>query len=109
MLIPAVLLVPTWFIGGKAPRVSPKNADGHRCRRDFLALDLAFFNTSILQTSAANATLPAVLAAIILAEPLSTSQIIGGALVLAGVDLANRRIRPTGEVPANLLETSQHK
>jgi len=53
--------------------------------------------------------LTAVLAAILLAEPLSTSQIIGGTLVLAGVGLANRRIRPTGEVPANLLETSQHK
>jgi drug/metabolite transporter (DMT)-like permease len=262
MLIPAVLLVPTWFIGGKSRRVSPKTlmviVGGI-----FFALDLAFFNTSILRTSAANATLlgnntpvfvgllswlifrqrpsrdfwlglflavagcvvivsadlsrhfnlgwgdamalaasaffavymlatervrmttstlvflrlamissaiflfiinvalgislkvppgrslaalfglglvsqlggylaltyalghlpataasisllsqgplTAVLAAIILAEPLSTSQIIGGALVLAGIGLANRRIRPTGEVPANLLETSQHK
>jgi drug/metabolite transporter (DMT)-like permease len=263
MLIPAVLLIPTWFIGAKSPRVNPKTLMVIAIGGLFFALDLAFFNTSILQTSAANATLlgnntpvfvgllswlifrqrpsrdfwlglclavagcvvivsgdlsrhfnlgwgdamalaasacfavymlatervrmttstlvflrlamissaiflfiinialgislkvphgrswaalfglglvsqlggylaltyalghlpataasisllsqgpiTALLAAIILAEPLSTSQIIGGALVLAGVGLANRRIRPTGEVPANLLETSQHK
>lgn len=57
MLIPAVLLVPTWFIGGKAPRVSPKTLMVIAVGGIFFALDLAFFNTSILQTSAANATL----------------------------------------------------
>jgi drug/metabolite transporter (DMT)-like permease len=263
MLIPAVLLLPSWFIGPNSPRVSRKTLMVIAVGGVFFALDLAFFNTSILQTSAANATLlgnntpvfvgllswlifrqrpsrnfwlglllaiagctvivsgdlakhfnlgwgdamalaasacfavymlatervrittstlaflrlamissaiflfiinlalgislkvpsgrswaalfglglvsqlggylaltyalghlpataasisllsqgplTAVLAAFILLEPLSTPQIIGGALVLAGVGLANRRIRPTGELPANLLETSQHK
>lgn len=52
--------------------------------------------------------LTAVLAALLLAEPLAGSQILGGALVLAGVGLANRRIIPTGEVPANTLEVSKH-
>ena len=51
--------------------------------------------------------LTAVLAALLLAEPLAGSQILGGALVLAGVGLANRKIRPTGEVPANTLEVSE--
>jgi drug/metabolite transporter (DMT)-like permease len=53
--------------------------------------------------------LTAVLAALFLAEPLAGSQILGGALVLAGVGLANRRIRPSGEVPANTLEVSESK
>jgi drug/metabolite transporter (DMT)-like permease len=53
--------------------------------------------------------LTAVLAALLLAEPLAGSQILGGALVLAGIGLANRRMRPTGEVPANLLEVSGHE
>jgi drug/metabolite transporter (DMT)-like permease len=53
--------------------------------------------------------LTAVLAVLLLAEPLAGSQILGGALVLAGIGLANRRMRPTGEVPANLLEVSGHE
>jgi drug/metabolite transporter (DMT)-like permease len=52
--------------------------------------------------------LTAVLAAVLLAEPLASSQILGGVLVLSGVGLANRRIRPVAEVPANMLEVSQH-
>jgi drug/metabolite transporter (DMT)-like permease len=263
MLIPALVLVPTWFVGPRSPRVNPKTLVVIAVGGLFFALDLAFFNTSILQTSAANATLlgnntpvfvgllswlvfrqrpsaafwlglllaitgsavivwgdlarhfrlgwgdamalaasacfavymiatervrlttgtlaflrlamissvvflliinltlgislqvppgrswaalfglglisqlggylaltyalghlpataasisllsqgplTAVLAAFILAEPLTAPQIIGGALVLAGIALANRRMRPTGEVPANLLEVSEHK
>ncbi len=263
MLIPAIILVPTWFVGPSAARVSNKTLLVIAVGGIFFALDLAFFNTSILQTSAANATLlgnntpvfvgllswlifrkrpsvafwlglflavagsvvivwgdlarhfklgwgdamalaasacfavymiatervrvttstlvflrlamissavfllainlalgislrvppgrswaalfglglisqlggylaltyalghlpataasisllsqgplTAVLAALILAEPLAGSQIVGGALVLAGVGLANRRIKPTGEIPANLLEASGHE
>ena len=263
MLIPAVLLIPTWFIGQRAPRVDKRTMLVIAAGGVFFALDLAFFNTSILETSAANATLlgnnapvfvgllswlifrqkpgsafwlglslalagslvivwgdlarhfklgwgdamalaasacfavymiatervrrttgtlvflrlamissvvslliinlvlgislkvppgrswaalfglglisqlggylaltyalghlpataasisllsqgplTAVLAALILAEPLAGSQILGGSLVLAGVGLANRRIKPTGEVPANLLEVSSHE
>jgi drug/metabolite transporter (DMT)-like permease len=55
------------------------------------------------------APLTAILAALVLAEPLAGSQIVGGALVLMGVGLANWRMRPTGEVPANLLEVSGHE
>ena len=51
--------------------------------------------------------LTAVLAAVLLAEPLAGSQILGGALVLAGVGLANRKIQPSGEVPANTVEVSE--
>jgi drug/metabolite transporter (DMT)-like permease len=263
MLIPATVLIPTWFVGPKSPRVNRKTLMVIAVGGIFFALDLAFFNTSILQTSAANATLlgnntpvfvgllgwvifrqrpsaafwiglvlalagsvvivwgdllrhfklgwgdamaltasacfavymiatervrmttgtlaflrlamissavfllvinlalgislripaghswlallglgfisqlggylaltyalghlpataasisllsqgplTAVLAAFILAEPLAGSQIVGGLLVLAGVGIANRRMRPTGEVPANLLEVSEHK
>src|SRR5271156_4509356 len=60
MLVPAVVLAPTWFFGRGAHR-------NNRVDRQtfaiitigglFFALDLAFFNTSILRTSAANATL----------------------------------------------------
>src|SRR5271163_3590956 len=60
MLIPAVVLAPTWFLGLGAHR---KNRVDRRTFAIitigglFFALDLAFFNTSILRTSAANATL----------------------------------------------------
>jgi drug/metabolite transporter (DMT)-like permease len=53
--------------------------------------------------------LTAVLAALLLAEPLAGSQMVGGLLVLAGVGIANRRARAGEEVPANLLEVSEHK
>jgi drug/metabolite transporter (DMT)-like permease len=263
MLIPATVLIPTWFVGPKLPRVNRKTLMVIAIGGIFFALDLAFFNTSILQTSAANATLlgnntpvfvgvlswiifrqrpsgafwiglllalagsvvivwgdllrhlklgwgdamalaasacfavymmatervrmttgtlaflrlamissalfllvinlalgislevpaghswlalaglglisqlggylaltyalghlpataasisllsqgplTAVLAALLLAEPLTGSQIFGGLLVLVGVGIANRRARPGEEVPANLLEVSEHK
>jgi len=53
--------------------------------------------------------LTAILAAVLLAEPLRGSQILGGALVLAGVGLANRRTRPTSEAPAILFDAPEHK
>jgi drug/metabolite transporter (DMT)-like permease len=51
--------------------------------------------------------LTALLAAILLGEPLSTAQIIGGILVLAGVGLANRLSRPAEEVNATLCEAAE--
>jgi drug/metabolite transporter (DMT)-like permease len=51
--------------------------------------------------------LTALLAALLLGEPLAGSQILGGALVLAGVGLANRKIGRSGKVPANTLEVSE--
>jgi drug/metabolite transporter (DMT)-like permease len=47
-----------------------------------------------------------VLAALLLAEPLSFAQILGGLLVLSGVGLANRRLSAASEVPDNLVEVS---
>ncbi|HME13219.1 MAG TPA: DMT family transporter [Candidatus Acidoferrum sp.] len=63
MLISTVLVAPTWFFrsaGGDAVRET--NPDGKTiwiisAGGLFFALDLAFFNTGILRTSAANATL----------------------------------------------------
>lgn len=52
--------------------------------------------------------LTAVLAAMLLAEPLARSQILGGALVLAGVGLANRRTHPAEEANATLCEAADH-
>ena len=43
MLIPAVLLVPTWFVGGKSPRVNAKTLMVIAVGGIFFALDLAFF------------------------------------------------------------------
>src|SRR5450631_665136 len=57
MLIPALLLIPTWFIGPRSPRVNPKTLAVIAVGGLFFVFDLAFFHTSILQTSAANATL----------------------------------------------------
>jgi drug/metabolite transporter (DMT)-like permease len=57
MLIPALVLAPTWFIGPPSPRVNRKTLFVIAVGGLFFALDLALFNTSILQTSAANATL----------------------------------------------------
>ncbi len=57
MLIPAMVLAPTWFMGPRSPRVNRKTLLVIAVGGLFFALDLAFFNTSILQTSAANATL----------------------------------------------------
>ncbi|HXM95971.1 MAG TPA: DMT family transporter [Candidatus Dormibacteraeota bacterium] len=53
--------------------------------------------------------LTAVLAAMLLAEPLARSQILGGALVLAGVGLANRRTHPAEEANATLCEAADHE
>jgi drug/metabolite transporter (DMT)-like permease len=57
MLIPAVVLLPTWFFDRSAPRVNSKTLAIIALGGVFFALDLALYNTSILRTSAANATL----------------------------------------------------
>jgi drug/metabolite transporter (DMT)-like permease len=50
--------------------------------------------------------LTAVLAAVLLGEPLTVYQIAGGALVLFGVGLANRLERPEGEANAAFGQTA---
>ena len=57
MLIPAVVLAPTFFFRRSENRVNRRAVAIITLGGIFFALDLAFYNTSILQTSAANATL----------------------------------------------------
>jgi len=78
----------------------------------YLALTYALGHLPATVTSVsllAQGPLTAILAAILLAEPLGSSQIIGGALVLAGVGLANRRTRPAEEANATLCEAAEHE
>ena len=57
LLIPAIVLLPTWLLPGSRQRLSLKSGAIIAAGAFFFALDLAFYNTSILQTSAANSTL----------------------------------------------------
>jgi len=57
LLIPAIALAPTWVMDRKKERVNGRTLAIICVGGLFFALDLAFYNTSILQTSAANATL----------------------------------------------------
>jgi drug/metabolite transporter (DMT)-like permease len=57
LLIPAVVLLPTWFFDRSQKHVKPQTWIIIAVGGLFFALDLAFFNTSILRTSATNATL----------------------------------------------------
>src|ERR1700747_1491899 len=57
MLIPAVVLLPTFFFDRRRPSLDMRTLGIIAFGGLFLAFDLAFYNTAILQTSAANATL----------------------------------------------------
>jgi drug/metabolite transporter (DMT)-like permease len=57
VLIPAVLLLPTALFDGRDPRVSGRTLGIIAAGGLFFALDLALYNTAVLRTSAANATL----------------------------------------------------
>jgi len=57
MLIPAVVLLPTWLWNRNSPRVSWQTLAIIALGGLFFALDLALYNTGILRTSAGNATL----------------------------------------------------
>lgn len=57
MLIPALVLLPTHFFDRGRPRISGRTLGIIAFGGLFFALDLALYNTSILKTSAANATL----------------------------------------------------
>src|SRR5215475_6606762 len=57
LLIPAIVLLPTWFLPDSRNQLSVKSYAIIAVGALFFALDLAFYNTSILQTNAANATL----------------------------------------------------
>ncbi len=57
MLFPSLLLIPTWLYDWRTPRVSVRTLAIIAIGGLFFALDLAFYNTSIIRTSAGNATL----------------------------------------------------
>jgi drug/metabolite transporter (DMT)-like permease len=57
LLIPAIVLLPTWLLPAQRTRLSMRSYAIIAVGAFFFALDLAFYNTSILQTNAANATL----------------------------------------------------
>ncbi|HWY06804.1 MAG TPA: DMT family transporter [Candidatus Acidoferrales bacterium] len=57
MLIPAVVLMPTFFFDRRRARLDARTLGIIAFGGLFFAFDLAFYNTAILQTSAANATL----------------------------------------------------
>jgi drug/metabolite transporter (DMT)-like permease len=57
MLIPALVLLPTFFFDRSRKGMDKRTLGIISFGGLFFALDLAFYNTSILQTSAANATL----------------------------------------------------
>lgn len=57
MLIPTLILLPTWFIERGSPRLSRKNLFIIAVGGLFFALDLGLYNSGILRTTAANATL----------------------------------------------------
>src|SRR5882724_10313604 len=57
MLIPAIVLLPTFFFDRHRPSLDLRTLGIIAFGGLFFAFDLAFYNTAILQTSAANATL----------------------------------------------------
>jgi len=57
MLVPALVLLPTRFLERNKTRISARTLGIIALGGLFFALDLALYNTSILRTSAANATL----------------------------------------------------
>jgi len=57
LLIPAIVLLPTWLLPGRRHKLSLRSYAIIGIGSFFFALDLAFYNTSILKTNAANSTL----------------------------------------------------
>jgi len=57
LLIPAIVLLPTFLVSGRRQKLSMRSYAIIAIGGFFFALDLAFYNTSILKTNAANATL----------------------------------------------------
>jgi drug/metabolite transporter (DMT)-like permease len=78
----------------------------------YLALTYALGHLPATVTSItllAQVPLTALLGAWLLAEPLAGAQLLGGALVLVGIGLANRRRAPAEEANATLCEAGEHE
>jgi drug/metabolite transporter (DMT)-like permease len=114
LLIPAIILLPTWLVPGQRRKLGARSYTIIALGALFFALDLAFYNTSILQTNAANATLlgnntPIVvglLSWLIFKKRPSLSFWMGlalavaGALVIVGSDLSRHAQFGLGDVLA---------
>lgn len=112
MLIPALVLLPTHFLHRDRPRVDLRTLAIISVGGLFFALDLAFYNTSILRTSAANATFlgnntPIVVGLLTwlvfrqrprLAFWLGLLLALGGTLVIVWADLARHAQFGMGDV-----------
>jgi len=113
MLIPALVMVPTWWFD-RAPRMSLGTLSIIALGGIFFGLDLAFYNSAILETSAANATLlgnntpifVGIFAWLILGRRPSLSFWLGlalavsGAAVIVSADLARHVTLGSGDVMA---------
>ena len=55
MMLPALILLPTFFVNGKREPIRGRTLGIIAIGGVFFALDLAFYNTAILKTTAANA------------------------------------------------------
>jgi drug/metabolite transporter (DMT)-like permease len=114
LLIPAIVLLPTWLLPAKSAKLSARSYAIIAIGGFFFALDLALYNTSILRTNAANATLlgnntPIVvglLSWLLWKKRPSLSFWIGlalavcGALVIVGSDLGRHAQFGSGDVMA---------
>ena len=78
----------------------------------YLALTYAMGHLPATVTSVSllsQVPLTAFLAALLLHEPMTGAQILGGAMVLAGVGLASRKKHPSEEANATLCEAGEHE
>jgi len=92
LLIPAIVLLPTWFFDRDKTRMDARSLAIIAIGGLFFALDLAFYNTSILLTTAANATIlgnntpifVGLLTWLVLRRPPSVTYWLGLALAMTG-------------------------
>jgi len=113
MLIPAAVMLPTWLFD-RTPRVNLRTLTIIAVGGVFFGLDLAFYNTSILKTSAANATLlgnntpifVGIFAWLIFRQRpkasfwLGLALAVGGAAVIVSADLARHMTLGSGDIMA---------
>jgi drug/metabolite transporter (DMT)-like permease len=114
LLIPALVLLPTFFFDHGQPRLSRRNLGIIALGGLFFALDLALYNTSVLRTTAANATVlgnnsPIVIGVLTwllfrrharAAFWLGLLLAVGGSVLIVWADLARHRQFGVGDLMA---------
>jgi len=114
LLIPAMVLLPTWAIRRSRQKIAARSYGIIASGALFFALDLGFYNTSILKTSAANSTLlgnntpiiVGLLSWVLFKKRPSASFWLGlalavaGALVIVGADLSRHASLGAGDAMA---------